>query len=366
MGLDAAVSGLIARIYQGAHDRALWPGVLDEIVARTRSRFIMVSVVDTRRNAYVSTDFHGPQESRFLDGVRDYDAEVYKADPTLSFALRHPRAGFVSTRSALADAGEEMDGNPYLRWTREVLGVGQSIVRYAPVQGGLVLGVSLHPDAARQAHDADDLALFKLLFAHVEGAMRLAIRPPALLAPDAAWLLLDARGLVRSVSEPARVLLAEADGLAIVGRQLVAGPRERPRLEALVRAAAGAVEHGGAGGRLVVQRASGRPGLLVRVVPVPALPGPFVPLAAAVAVTIIDPLAAPPPADGAEWRAMFGFTPAETRLALALLSGDGTLRQHADALGLTYGTARVHLRHLFDKAQVRSQAQLIRLLSRLA
>jgi len=71
------------------------------------------------------------------------------------------------------------------------------------------------------------------------------------------------------------------------------------------------------------------------------------------------------PADP-RWAAMFGLTPAETRLAQALLNDDRGLRATAATLGIAYATARVQLASIFDKTRVRTQAQLLRLLTMLS
>jgi DNA-binding CsgD family transcriptional regulator len=61
------------------------------------------------------------------------------------------------------------------------------------------------------------------------------------------------------------------------------------------------------------------------------------------------------------WREQFGFTPAEANFALEITRGDGR-QAAADRLGITVGTARSHLSAVFDKAGVRRQAELVRLL----
>jgi DNA-binding CsgD family transcriptional regulator len=63
------------------------------------------------------------------------------------------------------------------------------------------------------------------------------------------------------------------------------------------------------------------------------------------------------------WREQFGFTPAEANVALEIAKGDGR-QAAADRLGITVGTARSHLSAVFDKAGVRRQAELVRLLLR--
>lgn len=58
---------------------------------------------------------------------------------------------------------------------------------------------------------------------------------------------------------------------------------------------------------------------------------------------------------------VFGLTPAEARLALELMKGDG-LKPCALRLGVSPSTARTHLKHVFEKTGTRRQAELVRLL----
>ena len=56
----------------------------------------------------------------------------------------------------------------------------------------------------------------------------------------------------------------------------------------------------------------------------------------------------------------FGLTPAEIRLFSALLNGD-RLAAYAQSKGISYGTARIHLKHLLQKTGSHSQADLVRI-----
>jgi DNA-binding CsgD family transcriptional regulator/PAS domain-containing protein len=66
------------------------------------------------------------------------------------------------------------------------------------------------------------------------------------------------------------------------------------------------------------------------------------------------PGAAPPPSPAQR----YGYTRTEARLASLLAEGHG-LRQAADRLGVTYGTARVYLKTVFEKTDVHTQSQLV-------
>src|SRR5262245_17474093 len=57
-------------------------------------------------------------------------------------------------------------------------------------------------------------------------------------------------------------------------------------------------------------------------------------------------------------RCHFGLTPAEARLALQLVAGE-TLRAAAVKLGISYETARSHLKHIFNKTGTCRQAELV-------
>jgi DNA-binding CsgD family transcriptional regulator len=54
----------------------------------------------------------------------------------------------------------------------------------------------------------------------------------------------------------------------------------------------------------------------------------------------------------------FGLTPAEARLALHLVAGE-TLRSADAKLGITYETARTHLKSIFSKTGTCRQAELV-------
>lgn len=65
----------------------------------------------------------------------------------------------------------------------------------------------------------------------------------------------------------------------------------------------------------------------------------------------------PPPA-GELIRQRYGLTPAETRLALALVA-ESSLRRAAEAAGMTYETARWYMKILFQKTATGRQAALV-------
>jgi DNA-binding CsgD family transcriptional regulator len=62
-------------------------------------------------------------------------------------------------------------------------------------------------------------------------------------------------------------------------------------------------------------------------------------------------------------REAFGFTPAETRLAIALIEG-GSQQDIAATLGISVNTVHVHVARIFQKTGVNRQGALLPLLMR--
>lgn len=59
---------------------------------------------------------------------------------------------------------------------------------------------------------------------------------------------------------------------------------------------------------------------------------------------------------------LFDLTPRETDLVMQIVAGR-RIQEAAVALGITAGTARTHLRHIFQKTQVETQSELVALIA---
>lgn len=357
--LDESISALIGDIYAGTQDYALWEETMRSIGARLEARFLLVATVDFRRGLQPSTNWYGADDTRFARGVEEYGAEMHRIDPTIPYTAAHSRGTFDSL-TAIAPA--DYLRHPYVSWNRDMLRTTFWQAFFCRPSKDLCFGISLHRSEDIGPMVDDDARLAQMLFAHMEQATRLAAQPLDLESAEP-LILLDANGSVIRANDAARRVLAAKDGLTIFDRQLRATDRRNSaRLHAAITSALAARTEGGAGGGVALDRQD-RPALLLSITPMPATPPPLSAIKPAVLVRIIDPEAAPPP-QAAHWKALFGFTPAETRLAEALLAGEGNLRNTAETLGISYGTARVHLASIFTKASVSSQSQLARLLTR--
>ncbi len=117
---------------------------------------------------------------------------------------------------------------------------------------------------------------------------------------------------------------------------------------------AGCAAGGGRSARLVSEH-----GLLL--VAACAIPAPVGSIAtSAVLLRFTDPASVRPP-DASVLQSQFGLTPAEAALAVDVLAGHD-LAASAARRGITPNTAKVHLRHIFEKTGTRRQAELMRLL----
>ncbi|HEX8445236.1 MAG TPA: hypothetical protein VF649_01365 [Sphingomonas sp.] len=354
------MSRLIADIYAGAHDAPMWDRTMEAVGARLDASWLMVAAFDWERRAPTGSCYYLASDSRFAMGVEEYAADFYRVDPVNAFATNRAAGGVFDSR-AIADPGVYLTDD-YVRWNQDRF--GSAFWRFHQAEGhGVQLGLSLHRTAEDGPLDGEQARLLELLFSHMNAAVRLASKPPALDDGDPV-ILLNQAGHVVLANEPAERLLTRREGIAIVDGRPRATDRHSARaLDAAVRAAIVAFVAGTHGGSAALRRHGGPP-LLATILPLPASAAPLGTLRPAAMIRLIDP-ATPPPAPRADWRALFGFTPAESRLAATLMAGDGNLRQTADALGITYHTARSQVASLFDKAGVASQMQLVRLLARI-
>lgn len=362
MALDEDTSALIGRIYEAADDSAKWETILHDIRARMGARCLMHSMSDLRhgqmQRSIVIGDPKRPQ------GADEYTAHAFELDASFRWASKHPHARFCDTEELLPH--DDYLQHEFIRWNRdEWIGSTHWLVGYTNPADELTFGLSVHPWAHDGPLSPDKKALFRMLFEHMERALRLASRPPILASADDALVLLDRSGHVLKLSPAAEDLLAAADGLTVWDQKLHADDSlSSQRLNTAIASALHALDEGGFGGAVAVARPSGSRDFLLTATPLLNDRSPLDAFRASVLVRIVDPERRPPPAAAKAWSDMSGMTPAETRLATLLLGDAENLRSVAAALGVTYATVRVHLRAIMDKTQTHSQSQLVHLLSR--
>jgi DNA-binding CsgD family transcriptional regulator len=83
----------------------------------------------------------------------------------------------------------------------------------------------------------------------------------------------------------------------------------------------------------------------------------------ATVAVFIQNMATLPPMPAEAFNALYGFTPAETKVTMALLQGFSPT-DTADILGITEGTVRSHIKNILSKTGTTRQAELVQMLMR--
>ena len=241
------------------------------------------------------------------------------------------------------------------------------------VQHGSMANITLHRPAEIGPYRAAEVADLRHLGSHLRRALRVAQRlelqaahresgTAALDQLPYGVAFLAADGRLAYANGAAEALLRRDDALRLRGGRLVAADgRWQERLDHLLRAAAGAADGAAGPDGMAIPRADGGPALRLTAIPAPRRQGPLAGGGPAILLLIgptSEGLPDRPPAGAEAALRRFGLSPAQTRLARALVAGQ-SLRQAAVACGITYQTARSYLKVIFHKAGVSRQSELV-------
>lgn len=247
-----------------------------------------------------------------------------------------------------------------------VMGAGVSLDR----DGGIGL-IGLHRSRTEGTFDADAEQKMRLFIPHFQRAMTLTNRLQTLeIQRDGALASLDALslGLVLAGAD-GRIIFANSvaerhlqAGVAITslrGHLCVRDGRSHEILKQSIRATA-ALAYGKsvASPPLIVLPSHEETRLSLLVCPAPRARHFSGPNAPAVAIYIGEPGRKPASLQDFVMQ-LYGLTPAEARLLMALLDGE-RLQETADRLQVSLNTVKTQLRSLFAKTGHRRQADLIR------
>jgi len=357
---------LLDAVYAAAEDPALWPAAL----AQMSTIFCVCGV-----NLWFNAEGRHPNGVMVNHGidpevVRLYNEHYVAVDPLVTASLGLPPGTLVDS--------EEMFS---ARWWRRHKLYGELGAPFGIEHiGGATLLVSPTAFAAFSmmrapgaSFSGDELALLEMLIPHMMRAFAIHHRLGAaeqrsrLLGGlvdrlDLGVVLVDDHGRVLQANEAALAIARQRDGF-VLGRGTFAAA-ERRQTAALLGLVANVLRDGvaAAGGALRLSRPSGRRPLEVLVVPLSSrqreTEGP--PPVAALFIT--DPEVEPRTAEDL-LQQLYGLTPAEARLAVALLVGL-SVDEAADRFTVTAATVRTQLRSVFAKTDTRRQSELVRTLLR--
>jgi DNA-binding CsgD family transcriptional regulator len=373
MGLSAD-DDLLDLVYATVLDRAQWVPLMERFADRIGGGASALTRIDLQTGAGEAiTSRSDPESERayheyfgarnVLTIVRDVDDYLQGwSHKVLTDADCLPRDEFVRT---------EFYADYFRRWCGETA----MFIRLA-VSEQEVTCVNIGRPAHRGAFDVADLEFAARLQPHLIRAHALSRSfaearatqgggLAALDGADRAYLIVDEESRIREANTAAHRLLAEGDVLASVGGRLTARDRTvRRELESLLAAATSRDRGRRQGGSAAAPSAGRVRPLVLAVTPLNADDAGAFAAGRNALVSVTDLEAAPvPPAE--ELRRLFGLTAAEARVALALYEGL-TIRDIADAFGVSRHTVRFQIARAHEKAGVSRQAELVRLIARLA
>lgn len=355
MSLDERISELIKRIYCAGTDPRAWDAVTLEVLQVTGAHAALTSVTDLKSRDLTSYRAYGPEDSRFARGIEEY-SERHAEDPSLRWGFENPGARFCASADTLPSDGYL--ANDYVRWNRDRFGSNYWYVGYTPPADELSFTLSLHFPAAEGAADEGSIRLFRMLFDHMECAVRLRRRPFNVNSPKA-LLLLDAEAKVKQMTGAAERMLGGVAALQVIARRLVTAVHsEQPKLDRALATVASAIRSGSTPVAVRIEHPSASRAWLLTIRPLVERFGPFGNVRCELLLEIHDSI----PRIGSLQIMQSLFNLSARELELVRLLADGhSVESLAECMSISVNTARSHLRSIFAKTDTVRQSQLLQL-----
>jgi len=360
---------LILAVHDAAAEPSLWPHFLADYARATGADAALIQrheLDEHRSEILAATGLRAPSARTYTDHYsrlnvwREHGRRLYAPGRIVFDQQMYPRDLLKRTEF-------------YNDFLLPAIGSTHSMAGVIDVRGQSVLNLTALRRDQKEGWQGRESPIVAALLPHLVRAKRTEERLALLEAGDAVLngldagvIFLDDRGEMLRANGTAERVLAAGDGLSRRHRRLVAADAAaNTAIERLVAAAIGPGLYPVAPPDVLVPRLSGLRPYHVAAAPLRRRLRPFLGMAAPVAYALVtDPERSRP--IGAEMlRQGYGLTKTEARLALALGAGD-TVAQAADRLAMRYETARTHLRRLLSKTDTSRQADLVRLLERLA
>ena len=373
-----SLSLLTETIYDAAVDSGSWPRVMAMLRERFTAGAEALYFLDFTRHTVRPVHLGGIPASYY----RCFGERFYTDDNPCARAQSLHRVGMVRTNERYA----RHFNDPRILWRSTYYNEWLRPQQLAPM-----IGVTLLEDGdtnlnctllrARDVPDfsAAEIAGFARIGRHLQRAFRIATRLESICGQEGLTFdavnhlgygvaFLDLQGRLCHANTMAEALIRCGDGLTLINGRLAAidGPSQRELeflLHGLAQDPAGRNDAGSS--RIAIRRPDGRRPLIVSAIRLSAHRRAFLSPRPVILLLIADPETAST-IDSETIRRLYRLTAAEARLASALLAG-GSLREAADAAGMSYETARWYLKILYQKTETRRQSELVaRLLRDLA
>lgn len=358
----------IEAIYDAGLDEAQWTIALERLSDLLGCTGTTVAFQDS------SGRFPAYHSVRCLSDLHHAYAEHYRRiDPVLAFVSRAAPGVYIDRMILPKTELRRLEIHSDFGIPNDMDSVMQAFAfRSAAGAGFVAAGRSVRAGD----FEAEHVQTMGLLLPHLERAMQMQLRLGAVgMRADSAAealdcltlgiLFVDQRARVLLANRAAEALLAQADGIGVDAAGLCAARQtETSALRRIIVRAADHTRVNGRGGSLQLERPSMRRSLLVMVAPLGRSSSAWMPQPRPAAIVLVsDPESAcNPPLDAL--RMLFGLTPTEAAVALAVAEGRG-VKDAADALGISSATVRWHLQRVFDKTGTARQAELARVVGSL-
>jgi DNA-binding CsgD family transcriptional regulator len=369
--VDRMPEELTAAVYGAALDPLAWNDVMQSMQRSFPSVAQTFYLLHMRPHRIQPVSLVGIEPT----WVRNFDALYFAADnPWIRLTGQLHRPGVVRTNERLdrflRQRGALYRSSYYNEWMRPQ-GFKYTIGNTLLAEDGIVANVTLMRAPDMKTFGAAEVRAFELLSRHMTRALQMSIRLGRTEASATSTAVLDA--LPRAVAivgaqhqllyanAAMEALLRRGDGLALRQGRLCATRAESQRLLAERIAAALSPTASSAAAPADAQplrlHASSRGPLGLTVIPLVGRVGQTL-IARPTVLLMASDETTPPRQSVAAICQRHHLTATEGRLAELLARGRG-LRDAAQAMGITYGTARGYLKTVFEKTGVHTQAQLV-------
>ena len=359
MSLDERGSALIKRIYSAGENQSVWDSVIIDLFRLIGCIVGACTLVDLERRQPYFCRLYGAQDSQLTTSAEDYATRV-KQDPTLDWTAVSPGTKFVNSTEALDPSHYSND--PFVQWTLKTFGTGfwfSGLIRPADQ---LTFCLTAHFTREQYGGSKIPLAQFRLLFDHLECALRMGNRPPARESARA-LLRIDKSGMVDLISKGAERLLRDRSPLVVTqGRLLTSRKADQRVLDRAIERTRGSAGTPPNPTAIQVSHENGRPWLVV-VRPLAENYGPFGKLHRNLEIEVLDRIPAVRRLDLV--RSLFGLTGRELQVVRLLAEGH-SIDSLSATIEVSRNTTRAHLRSIYAKTKTTSQVELIQLCSGLS
>jgi DNA-binding CsgD family transcriptional regulator len=378
---DDAIHNLIGTIYEAALEPSKWAIVVKQLKTATRSHHAHLwlgNVSDNignfilERNKYLAFEDSG-LSIEDLSGIGKSMQDASITDPHLQNVDR-ARLGKAQLGCAIVPL-DEYERSPFYNDFGKQVGMYRVLASIVSRRGEGVDAISFFRSAQEAPYAETDVRLLDNIIPHIRRSLQFYMKLQAARTQAgalqnsidvlrSAMILINQKGGVIFLNAAAEHLIKRRQELFISRGRLRAKARnDASQLEWLTRVVTGLSGQRPIGGAVAIQSMNGEAPLQVLATPVPVDAHLMLTnhLRAVALLVIHDPneKAYVPIEIVAN---IFGLTPAEAKLVLALSNGQ-TLKEFTEEAQVSLNTARTHLRSVFAKTKTARQSDIVRLMA---